>query len=306
MSGVSALDRGNAAVPAKPAARPILDESQARVRAEVDARNAELRALREALRTETRRREIAEQQLADCQHRHRAELAASARSNAAAELAGTLAHQLGQPLAAALNYLHGCRLRLSDRADPAVLDGALKAAIGHAEQAGAIVRQVRRFVARHQPELRPVDLDQLIDDALAPLRAECAALDIDCRVASGHHGRAALADPLEVQQVLANLLSNAIDALRTQPGPRRLSIVTAPIDGGLRVSVSIADSGPGIAPDVLPRIFDSWFTTKRKGLGLGLAVCRTIIESHGGQLAAGRSTLGGALFRFDLSLVNPE
>lgn len=309
MNGVSVMEGSASLAIGKAASRPAIDETQARTRAELDARNAELRALREALRTETRRREAAEHALAEGRRRHAEELAAATRTGAAAELTGALAHQLGQPLAATLNYLHGCRLRLAQglgALDAGSLDQALGAAIGHAEQAGAIVRQVRSFVSRHQPDARPVDLGRLVREALDTVAASCAAEGIECRIALRHGDCPVLAEPLEIQQVLANLVANAVDALRGQKaGRRRLSVVSVPVDGGKRVSVSVADSGPGIAPAVLPRIFDSWFTTKRNGLGLGLAVCRTIIESHGGQLAAGRSTLGGALFRFDLSLVKP-
>ena len=307
MNGASALDRGLLPTSTKTSSRPPLDEAQARARAELDARNAEIRALREALRTETRRREAAEAALAESRRLHADELAAATRTGSVAELTGALAHQLGQPLAATLNYLHGCRMRLADGTaalDPSVFDQALGAAIGHAEQAGAIVRQVRSFVTRHQPDARPVDLDALVREAVAAVAAECAEAGIECRIALRHGDQPVLAEPLEIRQVLANLITNAIDALRTQAeGRRRLSIVSTRADHGRRVSISVADSGPSIAAAVLPRIFDSWFTTKRNGLGLGLAVCRTIIESHGGQLAAGRSTLGGALFRFDLSLV---
>jgi two-component system sensor kinase FixL len=308
VNSAPAIDSGVATVVAKASGRPAIDDAQRRARAELDARNAEIRALREALRTETRRRETAEAALADSRRQHADDLAAATRSSNAAEIAGTLAHQLAQPLAATLNYLHGCRLRLArgDAIDAARFDDALGAAVGHTEQAGRIVRQVRSFVARHQPDARPVDLAQLIREALELVAGDCAAQDIECRLSLRHGDAQVLAEPLEIQQVLANLIANALDALRAQTrGKRRLSIVSTIVDDGRRVAVSVSDSGAGIAPDVLPRIFDSWFTTKRQGLGLGLAVCRTIIESHGGQLAAGRSTLGGALFRFDLNLVKP-
>ena len=312
MSAASAYDDSSALSPAplrrsRRIDRPG-DDALSRAQAELELRNSELRRIREALREESRRREAAEAALAEVQRQHDSELARVSRLSATGEMAGALAHQLGQPLAATLNYLHGCQLRLQH--DDVELDAiryALAQAITHTEQAGGIVGHVRNFVSRHVPDARSIDLHALIDQTLGLIDGDCLSHGIVTRLDLAADASPALADPLEIQQVLLNLMRNAIDAMSAVSGSRReLQVSTAVTDNGRRIVVTIADTGPGIAESDLPRIFDSWYTTKRNGLGLGLAVCRTIVESHGGRLCVQANGAGGAAFRFDLSLVNPS
>lgn len=284
------------------------DEALSRAQAELELRSSELRRTRDALREESRRREAAEAALAEARRQHDSEMARMSRLSATGEMAGALAHQLGQPLAATLNYLHGCQLRL--QRDDVELDAirfALAQAIEHTEQAGGIVGHVRNFVARHVPDARAIDLHGLIRQTLGLLDGDCRSLGIHTLLDFDAAGPQAMADPLEVQQVLLNLMRNAIDAMSASAGSNhQLCVSTATVDGGRRIAITVADNGPGIAHADLPRIFESWYTTKRNGLGLGLAVCRTIVESHGGSLTVQRNGADGAAFRFDLSLVNPS
>lgn len=306
MTAVSACDSGIdvARAPARRPARP--DHGLSRTQADLELRNSELRRTREALREEARRREAAEAALAETRRQHAVELARVARLNATGEMAGALAHQLGQPLAATLNYLHGCQLRIRHGSfEPAAIEAALALAIQQVEQAGGIVGHVRNFVAKHVPDTQAVDLHALIRQTLSLLDGDCRSHGIELRLDFASGTPQASADPLEVQQVLLNLMRNAIDAMAgSRDRQRQLQVRTRIADDGRRIDIEVADSGPGIAAADLPRIFESWYTTKRNGLGLGLAVCRTIVESHGGTLSVQAGGAGGAAFRFDLSLVD--
>lgn len=296
MSGTFAAEAS--APPARPQARRTADA--------VELRDSEIRHLRASLREESRRRMLAEQALVAQREQHARELARASRLSTTGEMAAALAHQLGQPLAATLNYLHGCQLRLAHgHHDPATLEQGIREAIAHAEEARSIVGHVRSFVAHHVPEARPTDLHALIRQTLSLLDSDCRRHGVGCALALDAASANALVDPLEIRQVMLNLVRNAIEAMALHAGPRRLDIETRVAVDGRRIVVTVADSGPGIAAADLQRIFERWYTSKRDGLGLGLSVCRSIVESHGGSLRVQRSSAGGAAFSFDLCLVEP-
>lgn len=245
-----------------------------------------------------------EQQLADARLRHQQELARASRLNSMSEMAGALAHELAQPLAATLNYLHGCQLRLQHgNCTPEQLDGAIGQAIQHAETAGSIVRQVHGFVRRHVPETTASDLHALIGQTLALLDHQRRKLDIRLELALAPEPPTVMVDALEIRQVLLNLIRNAYEAMAASPAEQRLLRIESRRLAGGRVEIAISDRGPGISLQARSQIFDAYFTTKQDGLGLGLAVCRSIIESHGGNLRVASNPEGGACFRFDLNTV---
>jgi len=248
-----------------------------------------------------------EQQLADVRRRHQQELARASRLNSMSEMAGALAHELAQPLAATLNYLHGCQLRLQHgNCAPEQLDGAIGQAIHQAETAGCIVRQVHGFVRRHVPETTATDLHALIGEMLDLLDHQRRKLEVRVELALAPSPPTVMVDALEIRQVLLNLIRNAYEAMAASPTEQRLLRIESRNLPGGRVEVTISDRGPGISPEACSQIFDAYFTTKQDGLGLGLAVCRSIIESHGGSLRVATNPEGGACFRFDLNtLTNP-
>ncbi|MGQ0698017.1 MAG: PAS domain-containing sensor histidine kinase [Panacagrimonas sp.] len=231
-----------------------------------------------------------------------AELARVSRLNTMGEMAAALAHELGQPLAATLNYLHGCQLRLgADEFDRELFESALSQAIYHAEQAGGIVRHVRQFVRKHEPESVLVPINTLIEQMLSFLDFErrqsrtILQLDLTPELPS------VWVDPLEIKQVMINLLKNAFEAMsELRPEGRIIDIATC--RRGEAVQVSLSDRGPGVSKTKLTQIFNPFYTTKPKGIGLGLAVCRSIVESHGGRLTVNRNVHGGALFAFTLPI----
>ncbi|WHZ10061.1 MAG: Two-component oxygen-sensor histidine kinase FixL [Burkholderiaceae bacterium] len=237
-----------------------------------------------------RERELAQQ----------AALAHAARLSSMGQMTSALAHELGQPLNAAQSYIAGVVKRLGSDAPPE-LGQALAKATDHLEQAGEIIRNVRGFVSRHhQKAPQAIDLPVLVAQTLAlldhPLRSggTRAALQVQGVIAPvrGH--------AVEIQQVLVNLVVNAIEAMQSVPvDERRLEIRLAD-EGRAMVSVTVADNGPGVPAELAARIFDPYLTTKPEGLGMGLMICRTIAESHGGSLRL-LPTRRGATFRFTLS-----
>ncbi|GAC1623480.1 MAG: hypothetical protein NVS9B10_08520 [Nevskia sp.] len=237
---------------------------------------------------------------------HQTELARVSRLNTMGEMAGALAHELGQPLAATLNYLHGCQLRLqAGEFAPELFESALSQAIYHAEQAGSIVRHVRCFVRKHEPESEPTDLNQLIGQMLGLLDFDRRELGVRLQLQLASENPVVLVDPLEIQQVMINLMKNGLEAMSDTPPEQRLLEIESRLRPNGRVEVTVSDRGPGVAKKNLTQIFNAFYTTKRNGIGLGLAVCRSIIESHEGKLAVNRNVHGGASFRFDLATVPP-
>jgi PAS domain S-box-containing protein len=233
----------------------------------------------------------------------RAELAHVSRLNMMGEMAATLAHELGQPLSATLNYLHGCRLRLeSADYDAELFHSAISQAIRQAEQAGAIVKHMRQFARRAEPETVPTDLNALIEEMVNFLEFERRQHRVTIKLSLCGNLPSVLSDPLEIKQVIINLLKNGIEAMSATEVADRLLEVTTKWDQHRWIEVSVVDRGAGISKKVLAKIFAPFFTTKQNGLGLGLAICRSIVEAHGGRLTAGVNSQGGTTFRFTLPL----
>jgi len=228
-----------------------------------------------------------------------AQLQTTARVVAVGEIASSIAHELNQPLAAIASYILGCLRRLrAGGADPQALAGALEKAGAQAERAGGIIRRVRDFVRSRQPVLAALDLNTLIERATAALAHEGERGDIRIALHLSPGLPSALADPLMLEQVVLNLVRNALDAMRDGAGSgREVEVITlrGEQDG---LEVTIADRGPGIAPESADRLFEPFYTSKPEGMGLGLNICRSIVEFHGGRLWAAPRAGGGAEFHF--------
>lgn len=248
-------------------------------------------------------RQRAETRLAELQ----AELVHMSRFTALGEMASTLAHEINQPLTAIANYLKGCRRILERMEGPEVpmLAGAVEEAANQALRAGQVIRHLREFVARGESERHIERLPKLVEEASA--LALIGAREKGVRVSYAFDPRAKLVivDRIQVQQVLLNLIRNAIEAMLE--GARRELVVTtrALPDEGL-VEVCVADTGPGIAPEVAAQLFQPFVTTKANGMGVGLSICRTIIESHGGKISVESEAGRGATFRFTLRAVDEK
>jgi len=233
------------------------------------------------------------------------ELVHVSRLTALGEMASALAHELNQPLSAIANYLKGSTMLLArdDLPRDKVADAVGRAA-GEALRAGQIIRRLRDFVARGEAERRIESLPKLIEEASALALVGAKEHGIRVRFDLAPEVDLVLADKVQVQQVVLNLIRNAVDAMADAPR-RELSVTVTAQDEKLAL-VSVADTGPGIAPDVAAMLFQPFVTTKRTGMGVGLSISRTIVESHGGRIWAEPNEGGGAIFRFTLQRVDEK
>lgn len=236
----------------------------------------------------------------------RANLIHVARVSAMGTMASTLAHELNQPITAVANYVHGIRDLLEEpRADdlPTIRE-ALDDARDEALRAGSIVRRLREFVASGDVEKSVEELPALIDGAAklgligAREQAVEVVFDIDPRATP------VLVDKVQIQQVLINLMHNAIEAMATSP-VRNLNVSTRLLPPGM-VQVTVADTGSGVAPEIVEKLFSAFNTSKHEGMGLGLSICRTIVEANGGRIWMEPRPGCGALFHFTLPHTEPE
>ncbi|MBI2308467.1 MAG: PAS domain-containing protein [Rhodocyclales bacterium] len=260
----------------------------------VEQRTATLEAANRMLQAEMQARRRIEEK-----HRvQQAEAARMARINTAGEMVSSLAHELGQPLASMLNYVHGCLLRLATgNATPEELRHGLVQAVSNAEQAGEIVRRVRRFLHKRPPEKRLHDISQVLKQIVAFLDAEARRQEVTLRIRSTEHPLKILVDRVEFEQVIVNLVKNAFEAMAETSGRAKIVEISCIESTQNNVIVAVADSGPGVPPYLHDSIFEPFFTTKDKGMGFGLAICCSLIEMHGGKIQLGESWLGGALFQ---------
>ncbi len=239
-------------------------------------------------------------------HELQAELAHMSRFTAMGEMASTLAHELNQPLTAVATYLNGCR-RLLERggaADSSVLLDGIERAVEQALRAGQIIRRLREFVSRGETERRTEHLPKLIEEASALALVGARESGVRVSFAFQPDSAFAVADKVQVQQVLLNLIRNAMEAMQATTR-RDMIISTAPFNDSL-VRISVTDTGSGIVPEILAQLFRPFVTTKSHGMGVGLSVSRTIIEAHGGRLWAEPNPGGGTIFAFTLPSVPAE
>jgi two-component system sensor kinase FixL len=229
------------------------------------------------------------------------ELVHVSRLTAMGEMASALAHELNQPLSAIANYLRGAR-RLLDRGEPADsarLSEALDKAGDQALRAGDVIHRLRDFIGRGETERRIESLSKLIEEASALALVGVKELGVRVTMRFDPKADLVLADRVQIQQVVINLLRNAIDSMRGAAGPR-LEVRLAR-DGSGFARVTVSDTGSGLSDEVLGRLFEPFLTTKKDGMGVGLSICRTIVEAHGGSIWAKNNDDGvGATFAFTL------
>jgi two-component system sensor kinase FixL len=220
-------------------------------------------------------------------------------------MASALAHELNQPLTAIANYLKGSSRLLAGEAIPRErLQEAVNRAGDQALRAGQIIRRLREFVARGETERRIESLPKLIEEAAALALVGAREHGVQVRFRLNPAVDRVLADRVQIQQVLVNLIRNAVDAMEDAP-TRRLTVAAELVADDM-VQVSVADTGPGVDPEVADQLFQPFVTTKRAGMGVGLSISRTIVESHGGRIGFEPSPGGGTIFGFTLRAVSPE
>jgi two-component system sensor histidine kinase TtrS len=267
----------------------------ARVETLVRRRTAELTRV-------IRAREEAEQTA----RRHREERDQFSRLGILGEMASNIAHELNQPLAAITNYAEGMtRVIDAGRVDPAFLRDGARGIAGQAERAGAIIRRIRAFVRRREAVREILDVDDVVRDVLGLFEGPAMRRGIALDVRLAGDLPPVSADRAEIEQVLLNLLQNAVDAMAEGPARGEGIVVTTTHDADT-VIVAVRDHGTGLTAEVEAHLFDTFFTTKPQGLGLGLSICRTIVESHGGRLTPENAAGGGLLMRFTLPIAPEE
>ncbi|MFF0949664.1 sensor histidine kinase [Rhizobium leguminosarum] len=230
------------------------------------------------------------------------ELARMSRVMIMGELGASIAHEVSQPVTAIAANGNAALRWLS--ASPANQDEALRAIdriVKDADRAGEVIGRVRRLVARASPSRDSIDMAEAVTEALALIRNEIRRNDILLHTELANDLPAVTGDRVQLQQVVLNFVFNAIEAMSGVDTERRELLVSAATDGR-KVTVSVRDSGVGVPPSDLDRIFQAFYTTKPTGTGMGLAICRSIIEMHGGTIYAAPNFPRGTVFGFTLPL----
>ncbi|KAF0164556.1 MAG: PAS/PAC sensor signal transduction histidine kinase [Rhodocyclaceae bacterium] len=247
-------------------------------------------------------RDITEHKNAEEQaRRHQTELARVARLSTMGEMATGIAHELNQPLSAIANFARGCIRRLhADGMTPGELIEPLEEVCEQAERAGEILRHVRDFVRKSELQMKPLDINQIVRTVVkfteheARQQGAFVRLDLDAGLPRVQ------ADAIMIEQVICNLVRNAVEAMADAQWSRRQVTILTRLIGGDVVEIEVGDSGPGIEATIIDQVFDQFFTTKPEGVGMGLSISRSIVESHGGRIRAESGRKGGATFRFTL------
>ena len=232
------------------------------------------------------------------------ELVHISRLTAMGEMASTLAHELNQPLSAITNYLKGSIRLLQDRSDDEsrMTRDALDKASEQAMRAGQIIRRLRDFVSRGESERRAENMTKLVEEASA--LALVGVKDVHVRFELDPSADQVLADRVQIQQVLINLMRNAMEAM-ADSDRRELTVRSAAVDGDL-VEIRVADTGSGIAPEIAANLFQPFITTKIHGMGVGLSICRTIVEAHEGRISVEPNPGGGTIFCFTIRAMTKQ
>lgn len=257
-------------------------------------------ALANVLERDRKARALAEAQAEAAHFRER--LAHLVRVHTVGEMSAALAHELNQPLVAIENYALAARRRVGSAApDLRQLAELLDKVIGQATRAGDVVKRLRGMVKRHDLESKELDVERAVRESVEMVKTDCELRDIGLELKLAGGLPAVIADEIQIQQVILNLLRNAMEAteLSASDAGRLITIETSfSVEGG--ISVRVEDRGPGIAAGDLERVFEPFYSTKAAGLGIGLAICRKIVEAHGGALRALHNPAGGAVFQFTL------
>jgi len=278
-------------------AEKALQQARNELQTRVEERTAELRQSNQQLLAEIAERKRAQ----DANNAAQAELSRMTRISALGALAASISHEVNQPLAAVVTNADACAIWLAS--DPPNLEEARQAADAVAREgtrASEVVRRIRALFTKTVPEKTRLDMNDLIREVCALMHAEAAHNRVVLALELAPDLPAVSIDRVQMQQVLANLMQNGIEAMSGVEGrPRRLVIRSERREAG-EVSVAVEDSGVGIDPKDATRIFDAFFTTKARGMGMGLSISHSIVEAHGGRLWAAANRDYGATLQFTL------
>jgi len=244
--------------------------------------------------------DVTEQRLAEAALRNaQRELAHVARVSTMAEIGSSIAHEVNQPLAAIVMNANASLRWLDARLpDLGEVRKAVQAILGDAHRASQVVERIRTLVRRDAPDAKPLNVNELIEDTLALLRVELARNEISVQTELTAELPEAVGDRVQVQQVLVNLILNARDAMESVPKTARVLTIRTRLDQAEGVTIEVRDSGKGLDPEQVDRLFEPFYSTKPGGLGMGLAISRSIVKAHRGRLWAAPSDGPGATLIF--------
>lgn len=246
--------------------------------------------------------DITEQRQAEDQARqHQADLVHVSRLCTMGEMAAGLAHELNQPLAAIVSYTQGCVRRIANGAQSSELLEAMKQVTTQAQRAGEIIKHLRNFVSKGEPHRSTVQVNAMVREVLNVCKVDIRKHGATIRLRLTDSLPTVSVDMIQIEQVLVNLVRNGLEAMgSTDPGVREMLVRTF-LNEKQQVQISVCDAGEGLPKDLSPeKVFEAFFTTKKEGMGMGLAISRSIIEAHGGRLWAERNPDRGTTFHFTL------
>jgi two-component system, LuxR family, sensor kinase FixL len=233
----------------------------------------------------------------------RNDLAHSVRIATIGELTASLAHELNQPLTAILsNAQAGQRVLETAPVDLEEIAEILKDIVEDDKRAGEVIRRLRSLLRKGDPEVRTLDLNEALADVAQLVSGDAAVRGVSIRLELADRLPAVLGDRVQLQQVALNLVLNGMDAMREQDTRERVLVLRTARAGAKTVRVDVRDSGAGINEADMTKIFQTFYTTKSDGMGLGLAITRSIVDAHGGSLEAHNNPDGGATFSFTLPI----
>ena len=229
-------------------------------------------------------------------------LAHVSRLTTIGELVAGLTHEIAQPVNTILNYAEACSETLSHGGDEAAAQEHLQGVREAAERTRDIIQRLRSFLVKSKPQRHECRINEIVGEALRLLANELRTHGVSVTLALAPDEPMVLADRVQVQQVLVNIVKNACEALQSSPPEHRTVTIRSTLADN-EICVEVEDWGASISPDIAPRIFDVFSTTKTEGMGMGLAICRSIIESHGGRIWAVTNRTNGATLCFTLPVV---
>jgi C4-dicarboxylate-specific signal transduction histidine kinase len=244
---------------------------------------------------------LAKSRAEEALHRAQAELAHAGRVTTLGQLTASIAHELNQPLGGLVNDGYACRVWLASQ--PPNIEEAIQSVDGMiqaAERASEIIQRVRSLATKSRIHKAPIDINDVINEAIALVQLELVKRRVSLRTELAPALPVILADRIQLQQVIINLVMNSNEAMEGVTERPRELMIRSRQDEARRVEVTVEDRGVGISTENANRLFDAFFTTKSSGIGMGLSICHSIIEVHGGKISAANNAGPGATFRFTL------
>jgi PAS domain S-box-containing protein len=243
-------------------------------------------------------RDITDRKLAEKANR---DLAHASRVAVLGELTASIAHEINQPLGAILSNAEAAELLLESESPPLDEVRKILADIRNDDvRASDIIRHIRLLTRKRATGMESLDINEIAAEVVRLMETEAHSRNVSLRTEFIADSGTVIGDRVHLQQVLINLILNGMEAMADTPEPERRLFVRTAMNKRRRVEISVTDSGRGIPAEKLPRLFDSFFTTKENGVGLGLAIARSIVDAHQGRISAANNSEGGATFRFDL------